>query len=385
MRGRVFKRGPSWSYMVDTGQDPATGKRRQVMKGGHRTRRDAEAALADVLTQAQAGTFTAPSRRKLRTFLEVDWLPAVRSRLAPTTSATYSTFVAKYVVPHVGAVPLAAVTPATLNGLYALLLEGGGKGGGPLAAKTVRGVHGVLRSAFADAVRWGMVPRNPATAADPPAVNRRPMAVWSPDQLGRFLASVEGDRLAAMWAVFATTGMRRSEVVGLPWSSVDLTAGRLAVTQTATQAGHAVVVAESTKTARSRRVVALDPATVAGLRAHRRRQVEERLAAGPVWVDTGLVFTREDGAGLDPAWVTKTFHRLSDRAGLPRIRLHDVRHSWATAALGAGVPLKVVSERLGHASVSITADTYQHVVDGMDRDAADRVAGLIFGSGVSIP
>jgi integrase len=224
-----------------------------------------------------------------------------------------------------------------------------------LATKTVRHVHQLVRTALADAVRWGMVARNVAEAADPPAVRRPEMHVWSPDEVGRFLASVDDDRLTALWLLLATTGLRRSEAVGLPWTALDLAAGRLAVVQTATKAGPRIVVDQATKSARSRRTIALDAGTVATLKAHRARQLAERLAAGPAWSETGLVFVRQDGTGLDPVWVTRRFLWLAADTGLPRIRLHDVRHSWATAALGAGVPLKVVGERLGHASVIITA------------------------------
>jgi integrase len=379
MRGSVRKHGSSWSFVIDLGPDPSTGKRRQMRRSGHATKKAAEKALGAMLAEAQAGTFVAPSKRALGTFLEVDWLPAVRARLRASTFATYQTFAAKYVIPHLGALPLAGITAADLNKLYADLLDHGGRDGRPLAAKTVRHVHQLIRTALGDAVRWGMVPRNPAEAADPPATGRSEMHVWTPDELGRFLSAVEGDRMAALWLLLATTGLRRSEAVGLPWSAVELDAGRLAVVQTAVKAGNRTVVDQATKSSRSRRTIALDAGTVAALRTHRARQLGERMAAGPAWSDTALVFTREDGTGLDPVWVARCFRRLSEAAGLPRIRLHDVRHSWATAALGAGVPLKVVSERLGHASVSITADTYQHVSEGMDRQAADLVAGLILG------
>jgi integrase len=224
-----------------------------------------------------------------------------------------------------------------------------------------------------------MVARNVAESADPPALRRPELHVWTPEQLGAFLRATSDDRLGALWLLLATTGLRRSEAVGLPWTAVDLMVARLAVVQTAVKAGPMTVLDATTKSNRSRRTVALDAGTVAVLKAHRARQFEERLAAGPAWTETGLVFVRENGTGLDPVWVSRRFDRLAADTGLPDIRLHDVRHSWATAALGAGVPLKVVSERLGHSSVSITADTYQHVIEGMDRQAASAVAGLIFG------
>jgi integrase len=377
MRGSTRKRGSTWSYVVDLGPDPATGKRRQTMKGGFRTKKDAQAALGAILGDAQTGAHNAPTRHRLGGFLTNEWLPAVRPRLRPSTFATYTVFATKYVAPRLGAVPIAGLSAAQLNTFYAELLDRGGRGGKPLATKTVRHVHQLIRTALGDAVRWGMVARNIAEAADPPALKRSEMRVWSPDELAGFLVSTENDRLSALWLLMATTGLRRSEVVGLPWSAVDLAVGRLSVVQTAVKAGSATVLDSATKSTRSRRGLAIDDSTVTALKGHRARQLEERLSAGPAWRDSGLVFVREDGSGIDPVWVARRFQRLIADSGLPRIRLHDVRHSWATAALGAGVPLKVVSERLGHASVSITADTYQHVTEGLDRQAADTVAALI--------
>ena len=170
-------------------------------------------------------------------------------------------------------------------------------------------------------------------------------------------------------------------MLGLPWRAVDLenSPGRLAVVQTVVLVSRQPVVVAEAKTATSRRQLALDPFTTAALKAHRVRQLEERLAWGPAWTDTGLVFTREDGQVLHPEHVTKRFARLVREAVLPPITLHGVRHSYATAALAAGEPLKVVSERLGHASTSITANLYQHVLPSMDERTAIAVARLILG------
>jgi integrase len=185
-------------------------------------------------------------------------------------------------------------------------------------------------------VRWGLVARNVADAADPPRVPRREQAVWSAEELRVFLGAACEDRLAAMWLLFATTGMRRSELLGLLWRAVDLQArpGRLAVVQTVVVVDKRPVVVAEAKTATSRRQLALDLFTVAALKAHHVRQLEERLAWGPAWTEAGLVFTREDGQVLHPEHVTKRFARLVRDAGLPTITLHGVRHSYATGRGG---------------------------------------------------
>lgn len=176
-----------------------------------------------------------------------------------------------------------------------------------------------------------------------------------------------------------TTGMRRGEVLGLGWSDVNLDVARVSVVRTLTVVGHDVLVSEP-KTAKGRRSVALDPATVAALRDHRRAQRKEPLAFGDGWDDGQLVFTLEDGTRIRPTRLIAWFSQYARRAGLPAIRLHDLRHSYATAALSAGIPAKVVTERLGHANVSITLDTYSHVLPSLQDDAAAAVAALILGT-----
>ena len=186
-----------------------------------------------------------------------------------------------------------------------------------------------------------------------------------------------------MWVLFITTGLRRGEVAGLTWHDLDLTAGRLTVNQARVVVDHKVIES-APKSERSVREIGLDASTVAALKAHRARQATERLAWGPEYQATDLVFTWENGRPLHPNVISRTFTRLAEKAGLPAIRLHDLRHSYASAALTAGVGLKVVSERLGHASISITGDIYSHVSREVDQSAADRVAAVILGGGGAV-
>jgi integrase len=170
--------------------------------------------------------------------------------------------------------------------------------------------------------------------------------------------------------------MRRAELAGLRWVDVDLAAARLAPRRPRVVVNYVVHESEP-KTRMGKRSLALDPATLAALQEHKIRQDQDRAEVGPAWTDSGLVFTRPDGSPIHPDLITDWFRRLARAAGLPPIRLHDVRHSYATAALAAGVPAKVVSERLGHATIAITLDVYSHVIPGMDAQAANAVASLI--------
>jgi len=232
---------------------------------------------------------------------------------------------------------LQRLTPAHLTTFYRAMLDAGRRQRpGGLAPKTVRSVHGVLHAALRDAVRWGYLPRNVATAADLPKPMTPEMHVWTPAQLRTYLEQVRGDPLYAAWMLFATTGMRRGEVAGLRWSDVDLEADRVSPRRPRVVVDYEVHVSEP-KTAKGRRSLALDPATVAALRQHRTRQLEQRLAVGSRWQDSGLVFTWPDGRPIHPQRFSTWFKQHARAAGLPRIRLHDMRHSYATAALAAGV------------------------------------------------
>jgi integrase len=280
------------------------------------------------------------------------------------------------------------------DGFYALLLARGrrratSRGSTGLAPKTVRNVHVMLHRALRDAMRWGYLPRNVAEAADPPAARSPEQQVWSPAQLGVFLAHVRGDRLYALWLLVATTGMRRGELAGLRWADVDFDHATVLPLVPRVVVDHQVH-ASAPKTERGRRRLALDPVTLQALRDHRTQQAEDRRVVGHGYHDLGYVFCWPDGRSLHPDNITGWFERHVKAAGLPRIRLHDVRHSCATAALKAGIPAKVISERLGHASVAFTLQVYGHVLPGMDADGAATVAGLILGgtqqgSGIVVP
>lgn len=286
-------------------------------------------------------------------------------------------------MPYIGTLTLQKVDAGTLNALYARLLEEGSKHqrGGGLSPRSVRYVHTILHRAPKDAVRWGRLARNPADAADPPrtsASSSPDIKTWTADELRRFLEHHADDRLYAAWLVLATTGMRRGEALGLRWSDLDLETGRASIRQTLIAVNH-VVQFGSPKTAKGRRSIELDGATVAAVRAHRQRQLEERLLLGTHWQDFDLVFCKATGEPLHPERFSRDFDKRAASGGFTRIRLHDLRHTWATLALGAGVHPKIVQERLGHASVGITLDIYSHATPAMQRDAAETVAALVTG------
>jgi integrase len=252
----------------------------------------------------------------------------------------------------------------------------GGKGGRSLSPKTVRYVHTTLRCALRDAVADGIVVRNVAAQARPPRARRIEMHTWTAAEVGTFLASVREDRLYVAWLLLATLGIRRGELLGLRWGDVDLTTGRIAIRQTLVMVDGKPAVAEP-KTAKGRRSLMLAPEVLETLRTHRARQAAERLSWGADYTDSGLVITTEDGRPMHPETLSGLFVRQARRAGLPPIRLHDLRHSVASILLARGVHPKVVSELLGHATIALTLDTYSHVIPSLQQEAAGVVAAAV--------
>ncbi len=372
MKGSVYRaENGSWTYRFDLEPDPLTGRRRFATKRGFRTEKEAARAMR----AHEQGRRVRPARRTVEEFLN-EWHDAIRPGLRPTTWVNYRDYMDAYVIPVIGRTRLSDLTPVRLNLLYSHLLEAGRvRGGGGLAPKTVQNVHRMLHRALRDAVKWDYLPRNVAEDAEPPRVRRRRPQIWTPEQLRAFVDHVRNDRFYALWLLVVTTGLRRGELAGLTRGDVDLENSRVSpgVTRVVVD-GRA---AESDpKTASGERTLALDPKTRDALRDYLDTWQEERRLLGQT---AGPLFVWPDGRTLHPDTITELFHKHVTAAGLPRIRLHDVRHSYATAALKAGIPAKVVSERLGHSTAAFTLQVYSHVIPGMDEQAAGAVAALIFG------
>ena len=286
----------------------------------------------------------------------------------------------EHIIPRLGGLQLQKLNAAAINALYAHLGEHGRvHGGGPLSASSVRRVHAVLHRACHDAVRWGRLTVNPVAAADPPkasAEHSDRLPVWTAEQLSAFLAHVADDRLFALWRLLAMTGMRRGEALGLAWEDLDMEGGRLTIRRAWVPVNGVAQMSEP-KTKRGRRTIALDPVTQEALKAHAARQADEQQHWDETHGDAGFVFTHTDGSPLHPWAVSKAFRDLSKAAMLPPIPLHGLRHSYATLALASGVNPRIVSARLGHATVALTLDVYSHVLPQADREAAERIAELL--------
>lgn len=372
MRGSdLKKRGKRWAFTVDLprGED---GKRRQRMYSAA-TKKEAERLRTATLASLDSNTYTEPTKVTTAEFLH-GWIAGLgASGIKQSTRASYEMNIRRNVIPAIGAIPLQALTTARINKLYADMLAA------RLSPQTVRYCAMILRRALSKAVIEGQVTRNPADLADRPKRVRREMQTWRAEELRAFLDRIANEPMYAAILLAATTGARRGEVLGLRWRDLDLDARRMQIAQTLIAIGYRIEF-DSPKTTGSRRLIALDEQTVAVLRQHRKRQLQERLVMGAGYDDRDLVFARPDGTPIHPERLTRTFKRLVKAAGLPVVRLHDLRHTWASLALQAGVHAKVVQERLGHSQISTTLDLYSHTLPSMGEDAAETVASRIFGA-----
>jgi integrase len=375
---RPVKRS-TWTYqfMVKRGT-----KRVTKTKGGYRTKALAEAALAEELA-AYKPKSTEPSKMTFGPYLTNEWLPIIERTKKPSTYHTYRHFVDGRIVPALGDIRLCDLTPGDLVCFYDELRAGGRRDSneGGLSERTIKQVSTIVSAALRHATETGLVARNVATTiprdARPKPRKTTEMRAWIADELHTFLTSVVDDRLYACFAFASVTGLRRSELLALRWDDIDLAAGQVAVRRGLVAVGPKVH--EGTPKSGHARTIAIDPETVALLKHHRAAQIEERLAWGEAWTDTGRVFTREDGTAMRPSTLTQTFDRRVARVPVPRIVLHDLRHTHATLLLAAGVHPKVVQERLGHSSIQITLDIYSHVTPGMQEDAAALIGALVLG------
>jgi integrase len=409
MRGTVSKYTtasgqPRWRITYDLGPEPETGKRRQTTRRGFTREKDAHAALRKILGTVEDGSYIAPERVTVEEWLR-EWHEQRKPRGEATarrhrgqvgigTWAAEAQYVDTYLVPGIGPIRLQALSPADVNRLYDTLEATGGRSGTGLSSKTIANIHGVLHKALKDAVRQGRVARNVAALVDPPRADRPRAEVWSASELRRFLRHVADDRLYALWVLLATTGMRRGEVAGLAWDDLDLDAARVRIMWTLGTVNGKPTWKPRPKTDAGERTMSLDPATVDALRAWRKAQLEERIAAGPGWVQTNsdwrgvsrenVVFTWQDGRMINPDRLTRWFPKHCAAAKLPRIDLHAIRHTYATVGLANATgwhEVKVISERIGHSSVGFTIDAYSHVLPAADEATANTLARVILGEG----
>ena len=367
MKGSISQRSPgSWTIRYDA--PSLNGKRKQLTRTVRGTKAQAQRELTRLLHEIATGGFAEPERITVAEYLD-RWLQEHASQVRPTTLETYERLTRCHLVPRLGHILLHQLHPLHIQSAYtAMLREGRIDRTGGLSARAVVAIHRILRAALHQAVRWGMLQRNPADMVDPPRVTHEERPILDAGDIERLLQAADGSWLWLPILIAVTTGMRRGEILGLRWEDVDLAGAVLRVRQERQKVGGRLMFTPP-KTPKSRREVTLPTLLVDELRREKGRQAEERLRLGPLWTDSGLVVTKEDGTPRSPDNLTHAFGKLVAKAGVRDVTFHDLRHSHS-AHLMPHVHLLVISQRLGHASSDITLRLYGHLLPGAQETAA---------------
>jgi integrase len=389
----------SWYLSLELPAGP-DGRRRRIRRGGFPDRAAAEQALARLRMPAPGGDGGTPM--SVGQWLE-HWL-AARTAPRPSTLRGYAAHVRLYLAPCLGQILLADLSAAHVQAMFTAISRQHTAAGTPISPATLARVKATLRAALNAAIRAGHITANPASRAELPPARRpravvwtsarvedwqrtgiRPaVAIWTPAQTAAFLNSIRGHRLYGAYHLIALRGLRRGEACGLRWCDIDLAASTAVISRQLQQYGGHLALCPP-KTASSGRIIALDRTTVAALRAHQAQQQADRARLADRYHDSGYVITGVNGNPMAPDRLSRSFRQLFAAAGLPPVRLHDLRHGAASLALAAGADLKVVQDMLGHASIVLTADTYTSVLPDVARRAAEDTATLIIAAGCLVP
>ncbi len=371
MAGKIRKVGNTYTFVVELPRKP-DGGRNHMRRGGFKTKREAEIEQNKILKELYQGSYTQPSVETLAEYL-VCWLEDyVKNQNKPSTHSSYEYLLKSHVIPELGNIPLARLQPAQLQQLYSQKLTSGRKDGkGGLSPTTVKRMHVVLNHALKTAVKWRKIPLNPADAVTPPRETREEMKWWTTEQASKFLDNVDNLTYRALYTLALLTGLRRGELLGLRWEDLNLEERYLTVNQSIVRLHNGEMLVQTPKTKQSVRAVPLTELAVSTLKDHRRLQTEHRLALGSGYQNNDLVFASETGTPIHPGNLLRNFKKAIEKANVPAIRFHDLRHSFSSWLIEEGQELVVISRMLGHSSISVTADIYSHITTRTMKEAVD--------------
>ncbi|MBK7928993.1 MAG: site-specific integrase [Bryobacterales bacterium] len=372
MPGQIIKRGDRvWLVRIPLGRE-ANGTRKYLNKTIHGTKKDAEAWSTKTLRDRDVGVAVKAAQQTIDEFLDT-WLESyAKPRIKTKTFEGYEYTLRRYIRPRLGSRPLGKLATAEIQAVYNDLFESG------ISPRTIQYANMILKQALKISIVWRLTAFNPCEGVTVPRQQRKEMKVLNPDQARRFLAFARQDKHAALFELAISTGLRPSEYCALKWSDVDLEKGLLSINRSLDWLPSGGWTITDNKTSGSRRSVKLPGNVVAALAAHKRLQDAERVASHDNWQDLDMIFANETGGPLDRHNIARRhFHPILNAAGLERIRLYDLRHTAATLALSAGIPIKVVSEMLGHTSTAMTMDVYSHVLPHMQDEAAQKMAAIL--------
>lgn len=377
MKDGIIQRGATWSYVVRE-RDPQSGKSKPRWVGGFPTRKVAREARDAARHATHRGTYVAPRNLTVGEYLD-QWIRSHEVELKPSTAKSYRDNIERYLRPRLGHERLQALSPSRLSVVFRDLYEAGGHGGKPLSPRTVEFARAVLRRALQDAVLDRHLEVNPVVGTKRPRTVKPKHTTWTGTQLRVFLEQLGDNRWSPLWELAAGTGMRRGELLALRWADLDLESGLARVERSVTQVSQDRIY--GTPKNHERQEVTVDSHLVASLRSWRKTQLAERLAWGEAYRgDEDLVFTWEDGRPVLPDYVTRLFAKASSDLEVPRLKLHELRHTHATLLLRAGVPVHVVAKRLGHKDPSVTLNVYADAIPDDDGRAVDTFTKAVWGA-----
>lgn len=364
MKGYVRKRGNKWSFTVDVGRDPRTGKRKQKTQSGYGTKKEAQAALAGLVTNVDKGTYIEPNKKKFKDFT-LEYLSKVyKNKVKATSFETAENIILTQILPWFGDVDLNNIDHFLVHEFYDTKIKEG------YSSSYIQRMHEMVRMLLRVAFKWELTQKDIASLLEPPRMTKKEMKVWTVGQVNEYLRFTKHSRYHPVFFLAAYTGMRKGEILGLTWDDIDFEGKMIKVNKTLYRIKGEYLLSEP-KTHNSIRTIYIDDDIIKVLRWQKNRINRERLMYGSVYKEHPMVFAQETGEYVYPTAVNGLFRRFIKQSGLPPIRFHDLRHTHATILLQMGVNPKIVAERLGHSSVQITLDTYSHVLPSMKKDLAE--------------
>ncbi len=379
MKGHIQQRGlKTWRLKFDIDRDPGTGKRLTRFVTFHGSKREAQSELARLIAAVKSGNFIDTSKLSVGEYLR-SWIEIAEAvSVSPKTAERYRQLIERQIILHLGALRLQSLRPTHIAAWHATLLREGRHDGTGLSARTVGHAHRVLHKALADAVARELLLRNPASLISPPKVERGEVAILSASQVKTVLDAVRATEIHPHVVILLSTGIRRGELMGLQWGDIDLDRGKLKIERAIEATKTKGLRIKAPKTHHGRRLITLPPIAVEALREHRKMQLEIRLKLGiGKLLPQHFVFGDLEGSPRHPDWITYHWKHFVETRNLPRVTLHALRHSHASALIASGQDIVTVSRRLGHASPTITLSVYAHLFDKTDEAAADAIEAVL--------
>lgn len=367
MKGTVRKEGSSWGYLVYVGTDE-NGKKKYKRKRGFKTKKECEAALAELITQIEKGSIVTNDKMSTKEYMEY-WLETYpKNNCSPSTYKRYRFFI-KDIINYIGQYKLSKLNPMIIQKFYEDLMSDR-----EISNNTVIKTHRMLHLALKHAQQWQLINNNPCDLTNPPKSTKQEMKYWQPDEINFYLETInKSEKLYYPTFLAIHTGLRVGEICALKWTDIDFINGTMKVNKTLQRVDGKLVLKEP-KTKKSSRIVTLLNSTINFLKELKKEAMERKLKYG---IELDFILCWEDGRPIDPHYVSQKFPKLLEKYNLPKIRFHDLRHTHATLLLKLGTNPKVISERLGHSTVSFTLDTYSHVNTDMQRDEVSKAENFL--------